>query len=109
MSSNNIIVKLFQMSDLEPDLLHRILFYGFSLYKGVLVVWDWDRDKRLLKFIDNLDNDIRESLLITTGSKGKMKLIWDGVVPQRYEKGDTVLVNTIYWNIEESTGIWFEI
>ena len=56
---------------------------GFSLYKGVLVQWDEDRDTRVLIFIDSLPEEVRNKLLVVQEHKAMLGLLWKWRVPSR--------------------------
>jgi hypothetical protein len=76
---------------------------GFSIYKSTLIRWDEDSDDvRILQFIDELANDIREELLVCQQHEGTVQFIWKSQVPQGYEKGCGVDVAGDGWYILES-------
>ena len=52
-----------------------------SLYRGVCVLWDDDRDPRVLWFIDALEPNRRARLLSVAESKGTIALVWNGPPP----------------------------
>jgi hypothetical protein len=54
---------------------------GFSLYRGVLAVWDEDRDTRVLNFIDDLLPEDRDELLVVQEHEGSVAFIWDHYEP----------------------------
>ena len=77
--------------------------YIFSLYKGVAIQWDEDRDPRVLTFIDELDPSDRSKLLSVMEAEGTLSLLWWGHVPERYNV-DASEVNVCgdIWSIGES-------
>lgn len=65
---------------------------GLSIYKGVIVQWDEDQDRRVLAFIDNMNEYTRKDLIIVQESKGTLALRWIGVIPPEYQEGKTTYV-----------------
>jgi len=61
---------------------------GFSLYQGVLVQWDEDRDTRVLTFIDQLSDEARSSLLVVQEHEGCLGLVWKDAVPDGYDPNE---------------------
>jgi len=75
---------------------------GFSLYRGVLVQWDQDRDERVLDFVDGLPAGVLEGLLIVQESKGMLALRWAHEVPADYAEGNMVDAAGDLWTIHDS-------
>jgi hypothetical protein len=48
---------------------------GFDHYKDIIVVWDEDHDKRILKFIDSLSEDVRMSIFAVKEESGTLSVI----------------------------------
>lgn len=76
--------------------------YGFSIYRGVLIQWDEDKDKRILTFIDQLTAGIRCQLAIVQEHEGSLGLIWRQAVPSGYEAGKEFEVEGDYWVVQKS-------
>ena len=87
---------------LPPELTYEFLVNGYSIHKGVLIVWTDPRDKNILDFIDNLPLNIRNQLYVAYARTTKLKLYWDGNPPFGYENEDIISVNNVEWIIEES-------
>ena len=81
--------------------------YGFSVYQGVLVIWDMDYDQRVLKWIDSLPPDIRASLYCVAERKGLLDLRWRGsVIPEGFsEYGTQIDAPDDVWLIYASIAI----
>jgi hypothetical protein len=81
--------------------------YGFSVYQGVLVIWDMDYDQRVLKWIDSLPPDIRASLYCVAERKGLLDLKWRGsVIPEGFsEYGTQIDAPDDVWLIYASIAI----
>ena len=63
---------------------------GFSYYKGILVFWDEDYDKRILKMIDKIETYCGISNLLATGKKeGVLTLLWQDelLIPPNFKEG----------------------
>lgn len=78
---------------------------GFSVYKNVLVQWDEDTDTRVLKFIDELPEKIREQLVLVQEHEGSIALRWRDYVPEDYKEnvdGVEVEVDGDNWSIFSS-------
>lgn len=76
--------------------------YGFSIYKGVLILWDEDWDTRICSFIGNSLDHSYTDLLVAKESEGCLSLIWHGLIPYSYQKGMCVDVLNDSWQIIES-------
>jgi hypothetical protein len=77
----------------------------FSVYKGVIIVWDIDNDPRILTFIDNLPRKVRENLEIAQEHEAGLFLGWYGDVPKEYEFGKEFNVENDNWSIQKSETI----
>lgn len=75
---------------------------GFSVYRGVLIQWDEDRDARILTFIDEMPDVIRSHLLVAQEHEGSLGLVWRNVVPKNYAEGDDTIVEEDVWSISSS-------
>lgn len=75
---------------------------GYSLYRGVLVQWDQDRDERVLDFVDGLPAAVLEGLLVVQESKGMLALRWADDVPADYTEGHMVDATGDLWTICDS-------
>jgi hypothetical protein len=89
----------------KTDIIHLSDFpappdHGFSVYKGVIIVWDRDRDERILDFIDALPEDVREELAIASESKGALALVWKNYIILK--QGKSVEVKGDSWIIWQS-------
>lgn len=62
--------------------------YGFSIYRGVLVCWDYDYDERVLGWIDGLPIRVARSLLAAGEHKGTLSLLWKEEPPDEYADGE---------------------
>lgn len=78
--------------------------HGFSLYRGILVLWDEDRDTRILSMIDGMEDKDREQLVIAQEHEGTLVLLWKKYIPSKYGV-DGMVTNTQdgdVWGIVES-------
>lgn len=76
--------------------------YGFTLYRGVVVQWDRDQDKRIFTFINELPAMVRCKLAIVQEHEGSIGLVWYANVPDGYEVGNVFEVEDDYWIVEKS-------
>ena len=80
---------------------------GFSLYRGVLVQWDEDQDRRILTWIDSLSESDRENLIIAQEHKASLSLRWKWAVPEGLEENKALDIpdkeGGSFWNIAESS------
>ena len=75
---------------------------GFSLHRGVLVQWDEDEDDRILTFIDELPEQIRQQLLVAHEHEAGLSLLWQDSVPEGFEEGKDIDVDGDCWVILSS-------
>lgn len=54
---------------------------GFSIYKGVLVVWDSVQEKKLLEVLDNFIDAHPNKLLAVHFADNLLEMIWKDNVP----------------------------
>lgn len=62
----------------EDDLPPQQGSYGYSIHRGVLVVWDEDNDPRVLTLIDQMNPGAREALLAVGESQGSVSFLLEG-------------------------------
>lgn len=79
------------MDQLPDDIQESILKDGFSIYKGVMVVWDWDRDTRILNLIDSMPESQLKNVILVYETKGTLSTVWAKGVPVRFKKLDIVV------------------
>ena len=72
---------------------------SYSVYKGVLVVWDEDYDSRILDFIDELHQYIREKLISVSEHEGSIYFLWAESVPDEFSEGVNVVVRGDHWGV----------
>lgn len=70
-------------------------------YNGTAVVWDADRDERILTLIDDIHAEHRGQLLVASYHEGSVVLIWRGPVPDEY-KSQWISVSEDSWIVEFS-------
>jgi hypothetical protein len=82
---------------------------GFSIYRGVIVVWDCDHDPRILTFIDSLSDDDRNNLAGAHESEGCLSLRWKYEIPPRFRlfgfTCDSIEVENDSWTVQECTSL----
>jgi len=85
-------VTILQQNDLTELCSHAGRFQdnGFSLYRGVLVVWDDDYDVRVLDVLDRMPVNVLEQLLAVYERKASISFLWDKAVPHGYTEYDPV-------------------
>lgn len=70
----------------------------FSIYRGVLVLWTDRYDARVLTWIDELAQHIREELVAVSAHKGAIEMAWaDG----RRRCGSSVEAEGDVWTVLE--------
>ncbi len=67
------VINIFDVDDL-PNMGAGVkdFSYGFTIYRGVLVQWDEDKDERVLTFINQLPATVRCQLAIVQGHEGSL-------------------------------------
>lgn len=61
-----------------------------TMHRNVLVVWDEDRDLRVLQWIEAQSCEIVDELLVVSEHKGSLWLMWKLLVPEGYETDTSV-------------------
>lgn len=98
-----IRLNVFYKNDLDEVLLHRWEKYGASIYKGVLVIWDEDRDDRILRFIrKNVSSVERFFLLMAHEHEGGLDLLWSEDCPTSFMRNVNSEVDGDHWEILSS-------
>lgn len=97
------IINIFDLEDL-PNMGAgaKGFSYGFTIYSGVLVQWDEDRDERVLTFINQLPARVRCQLAIVQEHEGSLGLVWHTRVPSDYEVGKEFEVEGDFWVVQKS-------
>ena len=73
--------------DQLPEYIKKSIEYdGFSLYKGVVVVWDPDQDTRILDLIDTMPDSQLQNLILAHETKGTLTTLWKKGVPRRFKR-----------------------
>lgn len=72
---------------------------GYSVHYSVLVVWDEDRDPRILRFLDDMPRPERDLLLAIYEHEGDVALLWAVKVPFGYSVGSEIKVGDDYWRV----------
>jgi hypothetical protein len=65
---------------------------GFSVYDGVIVVWDRRYDPTILTWLDMLDDRTIDNLAVCCERGGQVALRWRHEVPEAYRAGTTIPV-----------------
>lgn len=73
--------------------------HGYEVYKDVVIIWDEDHDERIKTFIDDLQENDRDNLVMCNESEGDLTLWWFNEIPQSFQSKDGVTVEGDYWNI----------
>lgn len=102
-SRPNLVV--FRDSELPNMSTHRAQeSCGFSVYRSVLIQWDDDEDERVLDFIDQLPEPIREQLVATQEHEGVLGLLWRDRIPVGYHVNASIKVADDVWTVAKSVG-----
>lgn len=74
--------------------------YGVTVYRGVLIVWDEDRDPRVIEAVDDLVDipDKTETLMAVHESQGYLIAVWKDRVPASVD--GRLWVQGDEWNVE---------
>ena len=77
-----------------PPLAHQggVLANGFSIYDGVIVLWDRRYDPTILTWLDMLDDRTIDNLAIVCERGGQVAVRWRHEVPTAYQVGATIPV-----------------
>ena len=97
------IINIFDVNDL-PNMGAGVrgFTYGLTIYRGVLVQWDEDKDERVLTFINELADRVRRQLAIVQEHEGCLGLVWHTSEPSGYEMGEEFEVEGDFWVIQTS-------
>ena len=87
-----------QLDDCDPRK------HGFSVYRGVVVVWDEDMDQRVLGVVDKMSDKDRMNLYAIHEREGSVSMWWRDKVPRKYRadvgsKGISVPNDNDWWSI----------
>lgn len=74
--------------------------FGISTYKNIIIVWDEDYDKRVLKFIDKMIPELRKELLLAEEHKGCLFLLWKDIIPKVYKTGTSTDIEDLTWGCD---------
>jgi hypothetical protein len=58
---------------------------GLSVYRGVIVQWDEDRDDRVLDVLDNMPAKVVDQLLVVQEHEGSISFVWRHEIPNGYD------------------------
>ena len=97
------VINIFDVNDL-PNMGAGVrgFTYGFTIYCGVLVQWDEDKDERVLIFINELNTRVGRQLAIVQEHEGSLGLVWHTIVPSGYEMGEEFEVEGDFWVVQTS-------
>jgi hypothetical protein len=73
--------------------------HGFSIHRGVLVLWDEDYDRRILTMLGKMSSNVLRKLIACHEHEGSVGFIWKGRTPKQYEPGKMITVCGDEWNI----------
>jgi hypothetical protein len=79
------------IDQLPEDIQLSMKLDGFTVYKGIIVVWDEDKDTRVLSLIDSMPLSQLENLILVYETEGTLTTIWAKGVPDRFKKGNIVV------------------
>jgi len=79
--------------------------HGITIYRGVIVYWDEDYDKRILQFLDNMSSIDMEQLVAVQETKGFINAIWKDKVPRKYFDGHEISLDNDIWIFNKSISI----
>ena len=66
--------------------------HGFSIYDGVVVLWDRRYDPTILTWLDMLDDRTIDNLVLVAERGGQVALRWRHEVPKEYQAGAAIPV-----------------
>lgn len=97
------VINIFDVNDL-PNMGSGVrgFTYGFTIYCGVLIQWDEDKDERVITFINELAARVRRQLAIVQEHEGSLGLVWHTIVPSGYEMGEEFEVEGDFWVVQTS-------
>ena len=87
----------------SKDLVDFAFNCGYSVYRGVIVVWDDDHDERILYFLDCQSAEVLDQLLVVGEHEGGVSFLWERMVPVGYENGSELLAIDDMWHVQSST------
>ena len=89
-------IRLFHWDDLMPLSFD----CGFSYYKGVIVFWNSDYDKRIIKMIDKIEHfHGLYNLLATRQTKGIVSLLWKDELSIPADYKERIEGEDYCWNV----------
>ena len=102
MCSNNINLQIFTPSTLPADLVHRLLFNGFSIYNGIIIVWGRNYNPKVIEIIDSMSGLEQDFLQIISESNGKLTLYWVDIPDDDFLIGKDIKIGQECYTIELS-------
>jgi len=66
---------------------------GYCIYRGVLIKWDEDYDRRIFSILDKMPVSVRTTLVIIQEHENCLSLIWQNEVPENYKTGKKITLN----------------
>lgn len=72
-------------SQLSDRIGNAIDKHGFSIYKGVLIVWSEMRDEFLLEMIDEIAHEYPDQLLVVHFDDKLLEMLWKDKIPSKYQ------------------------
>ena len=76
---------------------------GFSIYKGVLIVWGKLQDEKLLELIDTVAGEYPDRLLLVHFEDNFLEMLWKDEVPPGFLHAVT---DTELGRIEMQPNVW---
>lgn len=71
---------------------------GYSVYRGVRVVWDEDYDTRVLQAIDEMREEDRREAFLMAECEANSIIVWLGPVPSAFRSG-YIDVRNDHWEL----------
>ena len=73
---------------------------SFSIYRGVMIVWDEDEDTRIIEWVNSLDDIDREWLLVAHEHEGNIQTIWSQRPYPHHFEGNSYEVACDVWTVD---------
>jgi hypothetical protein len=85
MSSIKKDLKHIHKNHLSDRIQNAIDKNGFSIYKGVLIVWSDARDEFLIEMIDDLVQEYPDQLLVVHFDDKLLEMLWKDDIPSKFQ------------------------
>lgn len=69
---------------------------GISAHAGVVILWDEDRDERVIELVDSLTDAERGELVAVHECEGCVTMFWRGWIPRRFHVCEVLVAGDVW-------------